>query len=115
MTLPELMDARLEEFGLRSYAEAAVYSVAVGERKPHPVIYESALKALGVAPDETIFVGDRVREDVRGPQSLGMRGVLTHEFRQEDPADASPFAVISSLDELLELVERSWLSTASGE
>jgi len=104
MTLPELMDARLEAFGLRAYAEVAVYSVAVGERKPHPVIYESALKGLGIDPGEAVFVGDRVREDVRGPQSLGMRGVLTHEFRQEDPADAAPFAIIRSLEELREIV-----------
>ena len=60
---------------------------------------------LATAAEDTIFVGDRVREDVRGPQLLGMRGVLTHEFRQEDSAGSAPHAVIQDLRELLDIVQ----------
>lgn len=104
MTLPGIMDAGLRRFGLRDFADVTVYSVAFGQRKPDPRIYKQALMALGVAPEDAVFVGDRVREDVRGPQSLGMRGVLTHEFRQEDPGDAAPLAIILHLEELVPLV-----------
>ena len=100
LTAPELMRRRLDEFDLLGHAEVAVFSVEEKVRKPNPRIYEAALKALGIEPGAALFVGDRVREDVRGPQSVGMRGVLTHEFRQEDPADASPFAVVRRLSEL---------------
>jgi putative hydrolase of the HAD superfamily len=106
ITMPALMDARLAEFHLRQYADAAVYSVAVGHRKPNPVIYKAALDALGVAAEDAVFVGDRVREDVRGPQALGMRAVLTHEFRQEDAADAAPLAVVRELRDVLDVVSR---------
>ncbi len=105
MTRPALMDAQLQQFGLLPLAEVAVYSIAVGHRKPDPKIYEPALSALGVAPERTVFVGDRVREDVRGPQRLGMSAVLTHEFRQEDPADSAPLAVVSDLTELLGVID----------
>jgi putative hydrolase of the HAD superfamily len=102
LTSAALMDARLHEFGLRDFAEVAVYSVAVGHRKPSPLIYRRALEALDMEPADVAFVGDRVREDVRGPQSVGMRGILTHEFRQE-PADdgGEPFPVIQRLDEVI--------------
>ena len=105
LTSPELMCARLTEFGLLDHARVHVFSVAVGERKPSPAIYRAALDGLGISPEEALFVGDRLREDVLGPQSLGMRGVLTHEFRQEDPGDARPHAVIRSISQLWDLLD----------
>lgn len=104
LTAPDVMRRRLQEFELLHYAEVAVFSVEHRVRKPNPAIYRVALRALALDPADVVFVGDRVREDVRGPQSLGMRSVLTHEFRQEDPADSAPLAVIQALDELTELV-----------
>lgn len=105
LTSPALMDARLREFGLRDFAEVAVYSVAVGHRKPNPLIYRHALEALEVDPVDVAFVGDRVREDVRGPQAMGMRGILTHEFRQEPPDDGDPFPVIPRLQDVVDLLD----------
>ena len=105
LTHPDLMRARLTEFGLLPLAKVHVFSVAVGERKPSPAIYRAALDGLGISPEDAIFVGDRVREDVVGPQSLGMRGVLTHEFRQEDLGEAQPHGVIRSIPELWDLLD----------
>jgi len=99
-TRPALLEAFLAEVGLLPLFDTVVFSCAVGVRKPHPDIYGVALAALDVAAGQVVFVGDRVREDVRGPQALGMRAVLTHEFRQEDPAGSGPLAVVGRLDEL---------------
>jgi putative hydrolase of the HAD superfamily len=104
LTEAAVMERRLGEFGLREHAEVAVFSVEHRVRKPNPAIYRVALAALHVAPEDVVFVGDRVREDVRGPQSLGMRSVLTHEFRQEDPADSAPLAVVENLGEVVGIV-----------
>lgn len=104
LTAPEVMRRRLREFELLHHAGVAVFSVEHRVRKPNPEIYRVALRTLAVEPAEVVFVGDRVREDVRGPQSLGMRAVLTHEFRQEDPADSAPLAVIRALDDLMALL-----------
>ncbi len=104
LTAPELMRARLAEFGLLSYAEVAVFSVEHRVRKPNPAIYRVAIEAMNVAAEDVVFVGDRVREDVRGPQSLGMRSILTHEFRQEDPADSNPLGVVRHLRQVLDLL-----------
>lgn len=103
-TPPVLMRRRLAEFGLLELAEVAVFSVEVGQRKPGERIYRAALEALDMPPESAVFVGDRVREDVLGPQSLGMRAVLTHEFRQEDLAEAQPVGVIQSLAALWEFL-----------
>ena len=78
----------LEVLGLAELIDAATYSSECGFRKPHPRIYLSTAEQLGVTPAECVFVGDRVKEDIRGSQALGMRAVLSHEFRQEEVGDA---------------------------
>jgi putative hydrolase of the HAD superfamily len=66
----------------------------VGWRKPERRIYQQALEALQVSPERAIFVGDRVREDVRGPKALGMRAVLLREWRrEEDPEGAADYTL----------------------
>ncbi|MEX2081150.1 MAG: HAD family hydrolase [Dehalococcoidia bacterium] len=103
-TSPALLKAFLEEVGLLESFDALVFSIELGVRKPHERMYREALGRAGVAPKEALFVGDRVREDVVGPQSCGIHAVLTHEFRQEDPGSAQPTAIVGSLAEVLELV-----------
>lgn len=85
--LPRLMNAQLDYLRLAPYFDSVTWSSAVGWRKPEPRIYRQALERLQVAPERAIFVGDRVREDVRGPQALGMRAVLLREWRQEEDPD----------------------------
>ncbi len=43
-----------------------VDSTVAGYEKPDPLIFEIALRALGVAPQRTIHVGDSARADVAG-------------------------------------------------
>jgi putative hydrolase of the HAD superfamily len=99
-TRAAMLDAYLETVGLRPLFAAVVYSCELGLRKPHAAIYREALRRLGAPAEEAIFVGDRVREDVLGPQAVGIRAVLTHEFRQEDPALSRPVGVVKRLDDL---------------
>lgn len=103
--LPRLMVGQLASLGLRDFFDGVTFSSEVGLRKPHPRIYQDALRKLGVAADATLFVGDRVREDVQGPKNLGMRAVLTREWRQEDDPGVADF-VIERLGQLPPIVAR---------
>ena len=103
--LPRLMKGQLAALGLRGYFDGVTFSSEVGVRKPHPRIYSDALQQLGVDAAQTVFVGDRLREDIQGPQSLGMRAVLTREWRQEDEPGSAD-AVIQRLGELPAVLDR---------
>jgi putative hydrolase of the HAD superfamily len=81
-----LLQRDLADMGLSDRLDVAVFSSEVGKRKPHPEIFERALDALGVQPEEALFVGDRLYEDVRGAGELGMTTVQALWFR----ADAHP-------------------------
>lgn len=47
-----------------------------GYMKPHPSIFEAALRAVDAAPAEAVMVGDSLAHDVEGARVLGMRGIL---------------------------------------
>lgn len=75
---PASMHEQLRRTGLATLLDAAVFSGEVGWRKPSPRLFDSALAALGARPATTVFVGDRVREDVEGARAAGMRAVLVN-------------------------------------
>jgi HAD superfamily hydrolase (TIGR01549 family) len=98
---PSSMRAQLRHIGLWDYFDATVYSSELGVRKPNRAIYEEALRLVEVAPADAVFVGDRLREDVRGPRQVGMDALLTHEFRREEPTWwGIEVDILASLEEL---------------
>jgi putative hydrolase of the HAD superfamily len=104
---PTSMRDQLRHLGLFDYFDATVYSSEFGLRKPNRGIYEEALRLVGAAPDEAIFVGDRLREDIRGPRAVGVEAILTHEFRQELPSYwGIQVEVLASLGELPAAIDR---------
>ena len=54
---------------------AAVSSSAHGFLKPHPSIFEAALRLVGAAPGESVMVGDSLAHDIEGARRAGMRVV----------------------------------------
>ncbi len=66
----------LADLGLARFFDVVVVSYEVGVEKPHPAIFERALDALGLPPEQVLHVGDRVREDVEGALALGMEALL---------------------------------------
>ncbi len=107
-SLPSVVRRHARQSELLQLVDESIFSCELGLRKPHPRIYQIVLERLHVAPEQVVFIGDRLREDVMGPKALGMRAILTHQFRQEDPAQAfvPPDAVITRLAELPTVLER---------
>ena len=65
-----------EHFDLHGLIAGAVSSSEHGYLKPHPSIFEAALKLLGVEAGEALMVGDSFKHDIEGARRVGMRGVL---------------------------------------
>jgi putative hydrolase of the HAD superfamily len=82
-----LLHRDLAQMGLEERLDFSVFSSEVGKRKPHAAIFERALVALGVEPERTLFVGDRLYEDVRGAGDLGMTTVQALWFRADEHPD----------------------------
>jgi HAD superfamily hydrolase (TIGR01662 family) len=89
--------------GIEPYFSALVVSSEAGYRKPHRALYLLAADRLGMAPEQCLYVGDRLLEDVLGPKAVGMKTALCHRWRQEPPGGA-PDYVIAGLSELPDIV-----------
>ncbi|HXY86449.1 MAG TPA: HAD family hydrolase [Gaiellaceae bacterium] len=102
-----LLRRDLDEQGLAGRLDSIVFSSEVGVRKPHPRIFQRALDELEVEPARALFVGDRLKQDVRGARDMGMRTVLALWFRVEDDVDeAEPdFRAFTHMD-VLNVVRR---------
>jgi putative hydrolase of the HAD superfamily len=102
-----LLRRDLDQLGVGERLDAVVFSSDVGKRKPHPAIFQRALAELGVAPEATLFVGDRLYEDVLGASELGMKTVLAVWFRaDENPDGGEPdFQAFTQMD-VLNIIRR---------
>jgi putative hydrolase of the HAD superfamily len=103
----EILQADLESMGVAERLDFAVFSSEVGRRKPDPEIFRVALEALQVQPEETVFVGDRLYEDVRGAGELGMTTVQALWFRaDEHPEGGEPDYLAFTQMDVLNFVDR---------
>jgi putative hydrolase of the HAD superfamily len=87
--------------------DGAVYSSEIPWAKPHAEAFRAAMAAVGVPdPAACVFVGDRPYDDIHGAKSAGMRAVLVPNHDVPAFDGAAPDAVITSLAELMEHIDR---------
>ena len=102
-----LLHRDLADAGVAERIDFAVFSSEVGRRKPDPLIFQTALDALGVEPAETLFVGDRLEQDIGGASQLGMKTVQAVWFFADDSENgAEPDFVAFTQYDVLNIVDR---------
>jgi HAD superfamily hydrolase (TIGR01509 family) len=103
--IPECVLKLLCQHELNGLFDVVVVSAAVNRRKPNPDIFNCALEKLGMSPAETVFVGDTVDADIKGPKECGMKTVYVERRPQKDLETVQPDRTILSLDELPAVLE----------
>ncbi len=91
----------IKELGLGDFFEVVVCHEQITNRKPHPEGIEIALQQLGVAPTQTVYVGDSPEDIEMGKRA----GVLTVGVRSSYPTSwklqaAEPDIYLESLADL---------------
>ena len=72
----EEVPAAWPETELAGLFDAETFSSACGLIKPDPEIYLETVRALGVEPRDSIFVGDGANDELGGAERVGMKPVL---------------------------------------
>lgn len=70
------LDSFRTHFELDALISASVSSSEIGFLKPHPEIFQTALRQLDVDASQAVMVGDSLTHDIEGAIGVGMRGVL---------------------------------------
>ena len=73
--------------------------------KPHPSIFEAALKLAGVPAAHAVMVGDSLTHDIEGARRVGMRGVLVRRSVPPESTNVPDVPVVRSLRELPALLQ----------
>jgi FMN phosphatase YigB (HAD superfamily) len=96
----------LRREGIADLFAATVISAEMGHRKPHPSIFRAALRQLDARPDEALFVGDSLADDVLGGHAAGIDVAWINAMGIEIPAGTPvPRYQIRSLPELRDVLE----------
>jgi putative hydrolase of the HAD superfamily len=91
------IDAVLRRCGIADCFQSITDSGKVGLEKPHPAIFEVALREMNAQAAESLYVGDVYSVDYVGARQAGMQAVL---FDLAGAYRASDFPRVESLAEL---------------
>ena len=96
----------MELSALAPYFDSLLTSEDVQSCKPDQAIFAEALRRAECLPQEALFVGDSLQQDIAGANRAGMHSVLIWSQSDRDPPDthAKPQHVIRHIPELLDIV-----------
>lgn len=103
----EIQLRKIEKLGISEYIDLLVTSEETGVDKPHAIMFLKALHGLKINSSEALMVGDSVKNDIVGANSLGIKSVLvnTKEFRKEYLCYHKPDYAINEFSELIPIIE----------
>ncbi len=97
--------ADLHAIGISGHFKVSLAAHRFGCAKPDPRIFLAACHALGLPPEQVIYVGDDLALDVLGAQQVGMQGVWMnrHQLHLDDTPHrhVRPDAIVSSLHDVI--------------
>jgi putative hydrolase of the HAD superfamily len=101
-------NADLQAIGLSHHFKVSVAAHQLGCAKPDAAIFHAACRALGVAPQDAVYVGDDVLLDVQGAQRAGLRAVWMNRTGSDKHLEHEvvPDATVASFDGLLDWLKR---------
>lgn len=74
----------LDALNLRHYFQTVTISTEAGAAKPDSVIFEAALQKHGCHAQEAWHVGDSRKDDFKGANNAGLRGILIKRPHQTE-------------------------------
>jgi HAD superfamily hydrolase (TIGR01549 family) len=92
-----VIDDCLEAIGLIGFLPVRVLSSETGFKKPDPRIFQLALTQLSASADKTVFVGDRMDNDILGASRVGMGTVLLRPGSPDPRRTRGADCVVQSL------------------
>ena len=98
-------NTKINVIGIRCKLDDIIISKEVMMKKPDPEIFNLACSNLNLQPEEVIFVGDNLRNDVYGSINAGMAAVWLNNVEAYDEIEDDVNCIrIRHLIELLEII-----------
>lgn len=98
------LERHLAQYGILDFFEVRMYSYQFPYRKPNRHIFTAAVERIGLPAENIMFVGDKIRADIRPALKLGMTAVLKEAYTNHAkrlPPAAHKIQKISQLPALI--------------
>lgn len=93
----EVQALKLQNSRISHFFNTITSSEEVGLKKPHPVIFETALGKASVPPQRSIMIGDTFEADILGAEKVGM-DTLFFNYRNDQVPET--YKVVNDLTEI---------------
>lgn len=100
------------ELGVADCIDAVVTSLDVGYRKPHPAMFEAALRAAGSGAESCVMIGNSELKDIEPAVAMGMRTIRV-ALEEPLPDSTAAHGLASSLTQVSEILRR-WSQDPQG-
>ena len=95
----------LRAVGILNYFNPIIVSGDYGYRKPDPRLFQKALAALEIQPEQALYLGNDLYHDIQGAQQVGMKAILvSYNGANISSETVTPDYVIYSFSELIQAV-----------
>jgi len=93
----EVQLLKLKNSGIYGYFDTITSSEEVGLKKPHPVVFKTAIEKANAKNEKSIMIGDSFEADILGAEAVGMK-TLFYNYRKESIPKG--YLIINSLLEI---------------
>lgn len=94
----EVQHKKMSNSGILKYFHTVTTSEDAGVKKPHPYIFEKALKKGGATPENSVMIGDNLEADIIGAEQFGLKVIHIDPFEETSNHN---FPKIQKLKQLL--------------
>ena len=98
----EVTHKKCELSGIKNYFKTITSADEINIRKPHPEVYDYALKKANAQKENSMMIGDDWIADVEGGKAFGLEVVFLDVFN--DNYEAENVKVIKKLEELKQIL-----------
>jgi len=98
-------NACIKKTGLDTYLSFHFSAEQLGQPKPHPAMFEAALKKAQALPHECIHIGDHPEQDILAAEDLGVSTIWANMFNMQWPYEDKPAFEITRFDQLIKIIK----------
>ena len=91
---------KIKNSGLKPYFNFIFTAEKVGYKKPHPKIFEIAMKTSGSTPYKSLMIGDSFEADIQGALKLGMQAL---HFNSHNEPEHKSCSIVYSLNDIQQI------------
>ncbi len=93
-----------QEYNILQYFQVRIFSDEIGYCKPHPILFNTALKELECDPVKAIHIGDLLETDIKGAKDCNMYTIWFNDSISQKSHQIKPDYEIQELSEVIPIV-----------